>query len=190
MSRPVKSLKKDPNDSILNRILKETASQTPRKGVYTDSMHYTELMEINQKVGMLTMMCIRLLASNESVPGQSPGTKELPINYSRYENNGHNIGKAINHIAGSNEKKDQGKYRPTTVSAFIQEQLSGDACIWDLDASFPIHISEETTETIKTTLENVLASIESKEIKNKMLVRQLFELTTVVLERSILTKLK
>jgi hypothetical protein len=187
MSRPVKSLKLKGagSDSFEKRALREvklrikTNSSLSRPD-YSNNVHYTELIEMHQRLGTILMMCMRNLASTEqSLSG--PQTKPVSVHFSDADKNN-----------GVNSRTLQEDAEPSRLSSsvtkFLRDREEGNISATDIDASFPLNIPEGTVGLLTRITAEIADALVGPTINKTYVLRRSISLVTTLLEQSILNK--
>lgn len=191
MSRPIKTLKgKTSSDSVQRRLLlkanKPNQDGTRQRLNYnSNNIYYEDLMSIQHDVSQILMMCMRLLVSSE---------QPVHINQRKYRNLHTNphleselVSTAINIIADDGEDLNHNRW--STLRSFLTDLKDGEVICNDSEASFPIHMCEETKKLINSELNHFSKGMNSDHMGPKILVKRLFKLALQILENSILKEI-
>lgn len=190
MSRPIKTLKsKTSSDSVQRRLLLKANKPNPdgkRKGLnYSSNIDYEDLISIQHQVNQVIMMCMRLLVSSEQ-PVHIAQRKYRNIHKETHSES-ELVSTAIDIIAGDGEDLNHNRW--STLRSFLTDLKDGEVLRGDNDASFPIHMCEETKKHIISELEAFSQMMNSDDMSAKRLVNRLFRLALLILENSILKEI-
>ena len=190
MSRPIKTLKsKTSSDSVQTRLLLKANRPKPdgkrQRLNYSSNIDYEELMSIQLQVNQVIMMCMRLLASSEQ-PVHIAQRKYRNIHKETHSES-ELVSTAINIIAGEDENLNHNRW--STLRSFLTDLKDDEVLRGDNDASFPIHMCEETKKLINSELNLFLEMMNSDDMSPRRLVMRLFRLALQILENSILKEI-
>ena len=190
MSRPIKTLKsKTSSDSVQTRLLLKANRPKPdgkrQRLNYSSNIDYEELMSIQLQVNQVIMMCMRLLASSEQ-PVHIAQRKYRNIHKETHSES-ELVSTAINIIAGEDENLNHNRW--STLRSFLTDLKDDEILRGDNDASFPIHMCEETKKLINSELNVFLEMMNSDDMSPRRLVNRLFRLAIQILENSILKEI-
>lgn len=190
MSRPIKTLKsKTSSDSVQTRLLLKANRPKPdgkrQRLNYSSNIDYEELMSIQLQVNQVIMMCMRLLASSEQ-PVHIAQRKYRNIHKETHSES-ELVSTAINIIAGEDENLNHNRW--STLRSFLTDLKDDEVLRGDNDASFPIHMCEETKKLINSELNVFLEMMNSDDMSPRRLVNRLFRLAIQILENSILKEI-